>query len=176
MAATVYFYYYGPGGTAGTGSSAEAGWKFNREDTQSGTTPIPIPTATGQNFSWHKNFGFRVDTGFASNISNFTIKAAQTYNTNAALNLTGLRLWFKSNSSYVQSAVVGATAGNGDTPSGYTAVTTSPQQWYAGPISASTTGQKGDFLVLALGVGYDYVQGGASNFALPNMTAAYDEA
>lgn len=177
MAAVVRFDYYGASASEPAGVTAESGWKFNRADTQSGTDPIPIPTATGQNFSWHKNFALNVTTQFASNISNFTIKAASSYDVIGPPDLRGLRLNFKSNSSYVQSALVAATAGNDDTPSGYTGlVTTSPQQWYAGPVSANSTGRKGDFLVMCLGVGYDYTQGGNSNFTLPNMTAAYDEA
>lgn len=182
MAATVTFYYYGASASEPAGASAEGGWKFNREDTQSGTTPIPIPTATGQNFSWHKNFAFNV-SGTGTNLSNFTIKAASAYNVTGPPNLVGLRLWWAAKSTYTQStsahltdsASSNSTAPTNDMSVTFAAVTTTAQQWYAGPIAAGA-GRKGDFLYLALGVGYDYVQGGNSNFTLPNMTAAYDEA
>lgn len=179
MVATVNFYYYGASASEPAGANAETGWKFNREDTQSGTSPIPIPTATGQNFSWHKNFAMNV-SGTGTNLSNFTIKCASAYN---AGSYVGLRLWWAAKSTYTQStsahltdsASSNSTAPTNDLSVTFAAVTTSPQQWYAGPIAAGA-GRKGDFLYLALGVGYDYVQGGNSNFGLPNMTAAYDEA
>ncbi len=172
MAATIEFDYFGASATEPAGVSAEAGWKMNREDTQSGTTPIPIPTALGQNFSWYKQFALKVTVAGGS-LSNFTIKM------NSAPT-AGCREWWKSAATYVQASGANKPAddatANGNAPTGYTAVSQTAQQWYAGPISGGTTGRKGDFLLIALGIGYDYTGGGNSNLALPNMTATYDEA
>lgn len=172
MAATLEFDYYGASSTEPTGANAESGFKFAREDTQSGSaTNIPIPTATGQNFSWYKLFALKV-TAIGGTLTNFTAKL------NTAPT-TGFRLWFKSLASYTQptgaNKPVDDGTANGAAPSGYTALSTSIQQWYAGPISGGTTGRKGDFLALVLGVGFDYAGSGGINAGLPNITISYDE-
>lgn len=172
MAATVEFRYFS-GASIGSGASAESGFKFNREDTISGTTPVPIPTATGTNYSFYKVMGLYV-TATGGTLSNYTIKA------NSA-QPTGIYLYFKAvaAASYVQAATgnqVAAGGTNGAVPATYTLMTTTAQQWDATGASAGTTGQKGLTVWLLLGVGYDYVSGGNSNLALSNMTVTYDEA
>lgn len=118
---------------------------------------------------------FKVTGAFASNLSNFTIKRT------SGSEPTGIYEYFKgvAQASYVQAATGNQVADggtNGAVPATYTAMTTSAQQWYAGPVSANSTGLKGDMVYLLLGVGYDYVGGGNSNLSLTGLTAAYDEA
>src|SRR3954464_15517345 len=70
MAATVRASYFGGAGSEPAGVNAETGAKLNRDDTLTGTTPIPIPTATGTNYSWFKNLALEVTTLAATAISN----------------------------------------------------------------------------------------------------------
>lgn len=171
-AATVEFDYFGGNASEPAGVSAESGWRFTLADAQNSTTaPVAIPGSTGQNFSWYFLFAFKV-TGAGGTLSNFCIKL------NSALT-TGIRVYFKALAAYAQPTGANKPADDGASnstaPSGYTAMTTSAQQWYAGPVSAGTTGRKGDFCQMCAGVGYDYVGGGNGNLAIPNMTAYYDE-
>ena len=82
MASTVRIGYWNGAAPTFTGASdsgvtAEAGFKFNREDTLSGTSgTIPIPTATGTNYSWIKNLGLEVTATAPTNISSRQVAAA----------------------------------------------------------------------------------------------------
>lgn len=71
--------------------------KFNREDTQSGTTPIPTPTATGTNFSYVKTF--QVEITATGSLSMTNIKVGKV----TSESITGTKLWHAtSHSSYTQ--------------------------------------------------------------------------
>lgn len=174
MAATVRVSYWnGAGNVAGTGVTAETGIKFNRDNTQTGTTAIPIPTAAGTRFSWPKWTGLEVTTTDTTSLSNRRIRMAAGI-------ATGMALWWQAvvAASYVTPVAVAAadTGANGSTPAGYTAMTTSDAVYQAASVSAGSTGLNGGFVELALGVDFLYVGGASSNAAVPTLTYTYDEA
>lgn len=162
----------GAANSAGAGASAEGGIKYNRQNSLTGTTPIPIPTATGTAFSWPKFLGLEVTTDGSTAISNRGIKM------NSAI-ATGMHLWFKATATYTTPAAVADTdsASNGATPSGYTEVTTSNQTYHAASVNSNTgTAVNGQYLVTALGVDNLYTGGASSAAAVPTHTVQYDEA
>lgn len=163
----------------GTGSSvswasAEGGITFNLADSATSTTPIAIPTATGTNYSWIKNLVLAVTATGTTTISNRNVYYSGSLS-------TGLKLHWKdvAVSSYAQAASGNrptASGSNGATPSGYTAMTTSPAQYDNTSVATSGTGPNGDMAVVVLGVGNDYVGGPGSAISLPNIILQYDEA
>jgi len=163
----------------GTGSSvtwanAETGAKFSREDSLAGTTPVPIPTATGTNFSWIKNFVLAVTTLGTTNISNRRISMS-----GAAA--SGLQLFWKgvAVASYVQAAsgsMPTASGTNGATPAGYTLMTTSLVVYDSASVSSGSTGPNGMMAVCCLGVDFTFAGGPGSATALPSISLTYDEA
>lgn len=170
MASTIRASYFN--GAGPSSASAETGVKFNREDTQTGTTPIPIPSSTGTNYSWYKVLGLDVTSADATFISNRRIRMGSAP-------ATGFYLYFKAVSTYTQ-----ATSGNkptdnastnGAVPSTYTLMTTSDQVYDSGSDSANSTGINGDYVQVVLGVGNNFAGGGGSNQSLPNLILTYDE-
>ena len=155
-------------------ANAETGAKFNREDTLTGTTPVPIPTTTGTNYSWIKNFALVVTGTSTTNISNRRIAMASSAP-------TGINLFFKAVAvaSYAQAAVgtmPAASGSNGATPAGYTLMTTSNIAWdSADPVSTSSTGPNGPLVVCVLGVDNTYTGGAGSAISLPTLNFVYDE-
>lgn len=101
MAATVQAQY--ANGAGPTLANAETGVKYNREDTQTGTTPIPIPGTTGTEFSWLKALALVVTATSTTNMSNrrFSLSATET---------AGLGVFFYGLANYSQS-VTGVPAG-----------------------------------------------------------------
>lgn len=166
-------------GRLGTGSSvswanAEGGIVFNLEDTITGTTPIPIPTATGTNFSWIKNLVLYVTATGTTAITNRTVNMGSSPT-------SGLKLHFKdvAVASYAQAASGNrptASGSNGATPAGYTAMTTSAQQYDNTSVATSSTGANGDMAVCVMGVDNTFAGGPGSATALPNIVLSYDEA
>lgn len=176
MAAVVRASIYAASASEPAGATAEGGIKFNREDTATGTTPIPIPTiAAGTNYSWHKNLALEVTTLAATTISN-----RRAYLSGAPA--TGLYLFFKEGTAYVQAALTASdeVTTNGAVPSTYTALTATTlggaQVWQAAGVSAGSTGRNGSFLRLALGIGANFAGGAGSATVLPNLLMVYDEA
>jgi hypothetical protein len=171
MAAVVRIGY--ASGAGPTLANAEAGIKYNQEESLSGTTaPIPKPTATGTEFSWPKVFRLEVTTGDATSLSNLR------YRYNGSAPATGLNLWVKDDgASYAQvSASADTPSGsNGATPTGYSAMPSSLTQYDAGSYSASITGGKGDYFRIALGVSNTYAGSAGQAIALPSLEVAYDE-
>lgn len=155
-AAVVEFDFVGGAGTIGTGVSAEGGFKFSRIDDLSGTTPIPIPTSAGTNYSFYKPMALKVTTisSPVTTINNFTIRIT------SGSNPAGITMFFKgvAQGSYAQAAVGTQVAPNGTTndatPATYTLMTNSAQQWDATGASSGTTGLKGLMVYLLLGVSY----------------------
>jgi hypothetical protein len=172
MAATVQ-------GRLGTGSSvswanAEGGIKFNLEDTILGTTPVPIPTSTGTNFSWLKNLGIYVTATGSTTINNRNIYMSGSPT-------TGLKLHWKDVpiGSYAQAASGNrptSSGSNGATPAGYTNMTTSPAQYDNTGVSTGSTGLNGDMAVCVMGVDNSFSGGGGNATSLPSIIIAYDEA
>lgn len=172
MAATVRLDYYGASATEPAGVTAESGFKYNRADSQSGTTPIPKPTATGTAFSHVKQLALNVTASFASAITDRGIKLSSSLT-------SGLTVGFLGHATYLdQTGGTGAgsdSGSNGAVPSGYTAVTTSNQTWHAGSVSAGSTGRNGNFCRLVLGVDNTYAGGAGSAIAIPDHVAQYTE-
>jgi hypothetical protein len=163
----------------GTGSSvswanAETGAKFNREDTLSGTTPVPIPPITGTNYSWIKNFVLAVTITGTTNITNRRISMSGG-------TPTGILLFWKAVAvaSYVQSSSGDKptdSGSNGSTPSSYTMITTSTAQYDNTSIATSSSGPNGSMVVCVSGVDNTYTAGGSTATVLPNLILTYDEA
>lgn len=163
---------------AGTGSSvswanAEGGVKFNLADSITSTTPIAIPTATGTNYSWIKNLVLAVTSTGTTTISNRNIYYSGSLT-------TGLKLHWKdvAVASYAQAASGNrptASGSNGATPSGYTAMTSSPAQYDNTSVATSSTGPNGDMAVVVLGVDNSYSSGPGSAISLPSIILQYDE-
>lgn len=174
MAATVQARIF-TGASEGTGASAEGGVVFNREDTATGTTAVPKPTATGTNYSWYKNLGLYVTAGGGStSISNRKIRMATAPS-------TGLTLHFKDGTTTYTQAASGNkptddAAANDATPSTYTAMTTSFQTWDAASAAATNTTRNGNFVKVIGGVANNYAGGAGAGIALPNLELQYDEA
>ncbi len=163
----------------GTGASvswanAETGGKWSREDSLNGATPVPIPTATGTNFSWLKNFVIAVTVTGTTTISNRRI------NQNGATP-TGVQLFWKAVAvgSYAQAASGNKptdSGSNGATPSGYTLMTTSTAVFDATGVSSGSTGPNGGMAVCVLGVDLNFVGGASTSVAMPSLVLSYDEA
>ena len=173
MAATVRASYYGASASEPAGATAETGITFNREDTQTGTTPIPIPNATGTNYSWLKNLALQVTTAAATAITNRKIALASNPS-------TGLTVHFKAAATYAQAATGNKPTDNATTndavPSGYTQMTTTAQVFDAASVSGNSTGRNGGFAQVLLGASNAFTGGANSATALPNMLMSYDEA
>lgn len=166
-------------GQIGTGSSvswanAETGITFNLADSATSTTPVAIPTSTGTNFSWIKNLVIAVTVTGTTTLSNRTVKMSTTTS-------TGLALWWKAVAvaSYAQAASGNrptASGSNGATPTGYTSMTTTAQQYDGSSVASSSTGPNGSMAVCVLGVDNSYSGGAGSAISLPSIVLSYDEA
>lgn len=171
MAATVRASYYGASATEPAGVNAETGCKLNREDTQNGTTPVPIPTATGTNYSWIKQLALEVTATSSTAITNRRVSMSSAPS-------AGLTLHFKAGA-YVQPATgnMPAAAGTNDaTPATYTLMTTSPQVYDAASVSTGSAGRNGSLVQIVMGVSNLFTGGAGSATVVPNAVFTYDEA
>src|SRR5690606_10072907 len=119
-----------------------------------GTTPIPIPTSAGTNYSWRKVVGLEITTPDAgTSISNKRIRLGSAP-------ATGVVLAFNAVATYTQ-----ATSGNKPTdnnttneaiPAGYTQLTTTNQVYDADSDSAASAGLVGDYIDLIAGLSANY--------------------
>jgi hypothetical protein len=155
-------------------ASAEGGCKFNLADSLTNTTPVAIPTATGTNFSWIKNLVLAVTVAGTTTMSNRTVKMGSSPT-------TGLALFFKDVAvgSYAQAASgnrPASSGSNGATPAGYTAMTTTAQQYDNTSVATSGTGPNGDMCVCVMSVDFTYAGGAGNAISLPNIVLSYDEA
>jgi hypothetical protein len=166
MAATIRISWFGGNATEPTdGTSAESGFKFNKADSLSGTTPVVKPTATGTNFSWLKQFALEVTTQAATTIGTLQVKMAQALS-------TGLTIGFLGSGTYADPTSGGSisdSGSNGAVPSGYAAVTTS-YQTYDSATGISTTGtapfRVGNFCRIVAGVDNTYAGGAGSALSM----------
>lgn len=174
MAATVQANYYS-GASEGTGATAETGIKYNKEDTQTGTTPVTKPNIASTAYSWLKSLALRVTAGGGStSISNRKIRIATAL-------AAGLTLFFKDGgATYAQSTSGNAPADNGTTndatPATFTAMTTTFQSWDAASAAAVNSARNGNLVLTAAGVSNLYVGGAGNAITLPNIEMQYDEA
>ncbi len=160
-------------GAGATLASAETGIKFNRDESQTGTTaPIPKPTATGTAFSWPKVLTLEITVAdAATSISNRRIHRASAPS-------AGLALWYRDDAAVYNRPVAVASADSGtddSTPTGYTAMPSTATVYDAASSAATPTGRSGDYVAVALGVSNLYVGGAGSAIALPNIVVTYDE-
>ena len=179
MAATVKAYCAtGATPTLASADSADSdSVRYGRDDSQLSTATLPIPTATGTHYSYLKYLLLDVTVTGATSISNRKIAIASSL-------ATGLTLWFKDQATYTQNnGTQGTAAGNypadagtnGATPSGYTAVTTTPTAWDVSSVSSGASGRNGDYVQTVLGVDFTFAGGGGAA-SLPNLQVSYDEA
>lgn len=170
MAAAVVRISISTGAAAGTMAAAEASTVYNREDTLTGTTPVPKPTAAGTKFSWHKNLHLDVTTAGTTNISNRNVKLGGAPS-------AGLKLYFLSSAVFAQAALAAADNATTDdaAPAGFTLLSTTDQVYDAASV-ATPLGKNGNYLRTALGLSNLYVGGAGNNIALPSLTLQYDEA
>lgn len=181
MPAVVQAQYFGASASLPPGANAETGITFNREDTQNGTTPVPIPTSAGVNFSWLKALQIAVTGTSTTTISNRTVRASGTFP-------TGIGVHWKTDTQGNWGTTFNQTGGSkasGDTtgtnnagsaPAGYTAVTTSAVQYDNTSQSTGSTGI-GSALLLGLELAVDATYGGGAGTAsLGSLVIGYDEA
>jgi len=160
-------------GSGPTLSNGESGFKYNREDTISGTTAVPIPTATGTNYSWLKWLALVVTTLGTTTMSNRRIQLSAT-------ETSGLAIFFQGNATYAQASsgnLPAASGSNGPaTPAGFTRATTSLQVYDNTSTSTGSTGRNGTYCETVFGVDFTYAGGAGSAVALPDVRLVYDEA
>lgn len=185
MAAVTKVYAFdgaGPTGhdvTAGTGTCS-----FSRADAYNDTaTPITLPTAGNRKFSELRYLAlYTASGGGSTTLSN--LKASWASGPSAGLTghfLTGGQATYTQNN-----GTQGASAGNypaddavttGTAPTGYTALTTTPQSYDATGGAATNSAKSGKYLQMVTAVdGTNYVGGGNLTTALPNIVITYDEA
>lgn len=173
MAATIRMSYYGGNASEPAGVTAESGFKMNKADSISGTTPVSKPTATGTNFTYVKQLALEVTGTGSTTIGTLQVKMGSSPS-------TGLGLHFLGSATYLdQTGGTGAgsdSGSNGASPSGYSAMTTSYQTYDATTgISTGSTGRKGTFCRVVCGVDNLYVGGAGTAISLPDVLIQYTE-
>ena len=182
MAATVKVYIAtGAGPTTTTVDSADGGsFAFNRADTVAGTATIPIPTATGNKYSYLKYLFLDVTATAATSISNRRIAWATSPT-------TGLQGLWLNQATYTQNTGTqgtGAgqyplddTAANGTIPGtpAWAGLTTTNQLWDNTSVSTGSTGRNGNYVELCLQVSNAFAGGGGATTAVPTLDCVYDE-
>lgn len=181
MPATTQAQYFGGSSSLPAGVNAETGITFNRIDTQNGTTPIPIPTSAGVNFSYLKALCLAVTGTSTTTITNRTVRMSATV-------ASGLGMHWKSvtqpnwasqlDQTTASKAPADASGTNNaaSAPSGYTAATTAAAQWDNTSQSTASTGiSTVSLLAMLLAVDATYA-GGPGSAALGNIIVGYDEA
>lgn len=162
------------GATPTTADAEATGIKFNREDTPTGTTPIPKPTATGTNYSYAKTHYLNVESGGGStSISNRKVR-------NASAPSAGLTvIWKDGVDTYAQATAVLAadnTTTDDAVPAGWTLMSTTFATYDATSEAATNATRNGNYVLLGLGVSNLYGGGAGNAIALPNIELQYDEA
>lgn len=181
-AAGVQAQWFGGSSSLPAGVNAETGVTWNREDTQTGNTPIPIPSSAGVNFSYLKVLQLAVTVAATTTtlINNRTVRSS------AGL-ATGLAFHWKTdtqanwNATFNQQSANKAPAdtvgsnNSGSTPSGYTTMTTSPVQ-YDNTSQNPTVLGIGTLLLMGITLAVDGLYGGGPGTAvLGNVILSYDE-
>jgi hypothetical protein len=179
MAATTAIFRFT--GAGPTGASVAGGLKLTRDDSNVGTTPIPIPPtgSAATNFSYAGVLGLQVTNGTGSAISN-----KRLYQSGAGT--TGMQLFHNTESTtpvtsttYAQqTAFVAATTTAVTTaPTGYVIMTTSTTGTVYDSTSntvANAANQLAGKYVLVL-FGADQTATTTGNVTLPTLNLIYDE-
>ncbi len=151
-------------------ASAETGIKWNREDTQNGTTPIPIPPAAGTEYSFAKWLFLEVTTTSTTAISNRRVQLA-------AAPAAGLTQSFVATDTYAQETAAIAAAGTNDAvPTGFTAFGTTAVVYDNTSVGTGTLGRNGLFARTLLGVSALFTGGAGNATAMPDLRLVFDEA
>lgn len=186
-AATVRAYYFGASATLPAGANCDNAdgnsVVFNRVDTQSGTTPVPIPTSAGNNYSYLKVVQLYVTVTGTTTINNRTVRISGSLASGLGMHWktdTGANWASSFNQQSASKATADSTGANsaGTAPTGYTAVTTSAVQYDNDSIATSSTGigtTSNHLLALELAVDASYA-GGPGSASLGNIILGYDEA
>ncbi len=156
--------------------NAEAGFTLGLADAlDAHTSPLTIPSSApsgnGTVFSYYIQLALEVTVAAATNILNRKIKQAS----NPA---TGLFYFWKAAASYVQPSSGNKPAdsgSNGNTPAGYTAMSTTAASYDNAYVSANSTGRNGGFALLVGACDGTYAGGAGSATAMPNIQILYDE-
>jgi len=171
-------YWIGTDDNPGNGAAASGGLVFNRDTTATGTSaPIPVPEATGTNYSFTKNLGIEVTAGDTNEISNRRIHR------HTVSLPTGIIMFYKvmDNEDADYFAPAAPASDNGSTndavPATWTAVPTSATQYDNTTETATqdATMSNGDWVQVAVGVGNNYA-GGAGTPDTPTIRLTWDEA
>lgn len=151
--------------------------KWNRVDTEAGTTPIPTPTSTGTNFSFIKSFQVNITATGSLTMTDILFGKVATEAT------SGTKLWIvTSHASYTQATAVPSATGdnnttaptmNGASGTACPLISAPPATYSAGP--HSTTGYKGNFVEVALGVDATNTTAGTA-VATPTLRWSWTEA
>lgn len=155
---------------------------WNREDTQTGLTPIPIPVTAGVNFSYLKvlQLAITVASGNTTTLLNRTVRISTTM-------ATGLGFHWKTDTqanwgtvfnqqsvTRAPSDTVGANTA-GTAPATYTAITTTSVQYDNTNQNPTIVGiDSVPLLAVLLAVDATY-GGGPGTATLPNIILGYDE-
>lgn len=161
---------------AGPSYAATTSVKWNRVDSEAGTTAIPTPLATGTNFSYVKSF--QIDITATGSLTMTDVKVGKT----ASETTTGTKLWHvTSHGSYTQATTSPTATGDNNTTAptvNGASATALPLIGSAGVYSAgphSTTGRKGNFVEVCLGVDATNTTAGTS-VATPTLRWQWTEA
>ncbi len=161
-------------GASPSWANAEGGVTFQLADSATATTPpVPIPTSTGENYSWIKNLVLAVTVTGTTTISNRHISQSGSAS-------TGLALYWKAVAvaSYAQAASgnrPASSGSNGATPAGYTLMSTTATQYDNTSVATSGSGPNGSMAVCVLGCDATYTGGPGSAVSLPSIILTYDE-
>jgi hypothetical protein len=148
--------------------------KFGLSDADDASaSPISVPATTGNAYSYAKSL--YLDVTVAATTSTSLLNRTVKYDSAP----TGLNYFWKAINlgSYVQATAAADTtnaSANGTAPTGYTAITTSPQTYDSATQSSTATGQNGKYAVIASGASNAYVAGGGLS-ANTVFTLGYDE-
>lgn len=177
MAATTVIYRYT--GAGPTGADVSAGIKFTRDDSNTGSTPVPIPPSgtAATNFSYYASIALYVTANTGSTISNKRIYYTGSMPSGFQLFSQTAATSPAASNSYTQcTAAVTATATTVATPpTGYAAMTTSTAGTVFDASSAviSTNTIASYYCRVCLGV--DNTATTTGTVSLPTIYILYDE-
>lgn len=175
MAMTVQIDLLTSTGPTATGVSSK---KWNRVDTQSGTTPIPTPTSTGTNFSFVATFQVEITNAASLSMTNILVGKVANEAT------TGTKLWLVTShavGSYVQATAaptatsdnnVTAPTVNGATAAAMALISAPPSAYAAGAFSAAA--RVGNLVEVTLGIDATNTTAGATT-ATPTLRWSWTE-
>src|SRR5205085_1732497 len=154
MPATLQAQYFGASATLPAGVNAETLVIWNREDTETGSTPIPIPQSAGVNFSWLKVLQLAVTATSGTTVSNRTVRMASALPTGLGWHWkTATQAnWgtaFNQQGGTKAPADTTGTNNAGTAPAGYTTMTTTAVQY---DNTSQSTASTGIDAVLLLGI------------------------